>query len=292
MFSCLICYLNFLVTRHKHTPKASQEQHFYVKRFSWWEWKCFFLLFGHLRIPLNFFTLHFLSYNGVARQHGRHRQAKKELDRSGSVTSSRGSRRWATCERVSSLTVAFQPAHLLFSLTVFARPQPCRPRRPPACRRTTEASPPPGSTSSSTSSGRSSPPSRPGGRSRRCPLLVLLKMKTRKVSPEDQSSAELGHVYLVTTHFKHFKNYNTLHQDHFRSGRSVIQTQPPQRVIIILSSSKHINRKVFIRSFPGKLGRIWRRPMLGCRPFLVSRLGSNYLWQMLGFMFIIFLLGM
>lgn len=36
----------------------------------------------------------FPSYNGVARQHGRHRQAKKELDRS-NTTSTTSSRRWA-----------------------------------------------------------------------------------------------------------------------------------------------------------------------------------------------------
>lgn len=139
-----------------------------------------FLIFLHSRF--------FPSYNGVARQHGRHWRAKKELDwRDGSGTSTRGSRRWTVCQSDwvrFNLTVTFQMVRLFFRLTVLTCLQPYRPRLPPVCRRTMEASPPTGSTSSSTSWGRSSPPNSPGGRSRRCPPLVLLKRTMRRVSPE------------------------------------------------------------------------------------------------------------
>lgn len=61
--------------------------------------------------------------------------------------------------------------------------QPYLHRLPPVCPRTMEASPPPGSASRNTSWGTSSPPSRPGGRSRRCPLAdLLLKTTMKRVS--------------------------------------------------------------------------------------------------------------
>lgn len=86
---------------------------------------------------------------------------------------------------VKVFMMTFRRLWSLLSLTDITCLQPWRLPLPPVFHRTTEASPVLGSTSRSTSSDRSSPPRRPGGRSRRCPRLVLpLKMTMKRVSAE------------------------------------------------------------------------------------------------------------
>lgn len=76
--------------------------------------------------------------------------------------------------------VTFRTLRSLFSLTDNTFQQPWCLQLRPVHHRMTEASPPLGSASKSTSWDHFSPPNKAGGRSSRCPLLVLLLKKTMK----------------------------------------------------------------------------------------------------------------
>lgn len=127
------------------------------------------------------------SNNGLARQHGWHRQAKQELHRSSSTST-----RWVGAPWMWTVE---PDAGCYFCLTIFCL-QPWRLLPPPVRLRMTGASPPTGSLSRSISWERCSPLMRAGERSKKCLLLVLQwMMTTRRVSADGRSFCfeEPGH---------------------------------------------------------------------------------------------------